>query len=86
MAYDYYKGNLRFVTWEEFLELRGNCNIRYDFTASELVENGLSGEIISDLDILKVVITITDESGSEIYSLTLQLWVLTLRQKISSRI
>lgn len=68
MAYDYYKGNLRFVTWEEFLELRGNCNIRYDFTASELVENGLSGEIISDLDILKVVITITDESGSEIYS------------------
>ena len=68
LVYDYYKENLRMVTQEECVELLGNCNIRYDFTASELVKNGLSGEIISDLDILKVVITITDESGSEIYS------------------
>ena len=68
LVYDYYKENLRMVTWEEFTQLRGNCNLRYDFTASELVENGLSGEIISDLEILKVVISITDESGSEVYS------------------
>ena len=49
-------------------ENKGHFQIRYDFTASELAENGLSGEIVSDLEILKVVISITDESGSEVYS------------------
>lgn len=68
LVYDYYRENVRMVTQEECIELLGNCNIRYDFTASELAENGLSGEIVSDLEILKVVISITDESGSEVYS------------------
>lgn len=68
IVYNYYKENLRIVTWEEFRELRGFCAIREEPTASELVENGLSGEIMSDLDILKVVVSLTDESGSEIYS------------------
>lgn len=68
MVYDYYKDNLRIVTWEEFRELRGFCAIREELTASNLLENGLSGEIMSDLDILKVEISITDDSGTEIYT------------------
>lgn len=68
MVYNDYKENLRIVTWEEFSELRDFCSIHEEPSAGELVENGLSGEIMSDIDILKVVISITDESGSEVYA------------------
>ena len=60
--YNYYQENLEIVPWDEFLNLRPDCEIKRDQTSSELVRNGLLGYITSEYAIEKIVITISTEA------------------------
>lgn len=63
----YFSENFQMVTWEEFKILRGACTLREQPEPEELAANGLSGQIVSDLDIKEVRITITSENET-VYS------------------
>ena len=68
--YNYYQKNLEIVAWDEFLNLRPDCEINRDQTSSELVRDGLFGYIKSESAIEKIVITISTEADrKEIYSI-----------------
>ena len=60
--YNYYQENLEIVPWDEFLELRPDCEIKRDQTSSELVRDGLLGHITSESAIEKIVISISTEA------------------------
>ena len=67
--YNYYQENLEIVPWDEFLNLRPDCEIKRDQTSSELVRDGLLGYITSESAIEKIVISISTEADrKEIYS------------------
>ena len=68
--YNYYQENLEIVSWDEFLNLSPDCEIKRDQTSSELVRDGLSGYITSEAAMEKIVISISTEADrKEIYSL-----------------
>jgi len=63
----YFRDNFQMVTWEEFKILRGACGLREQPGPETLAENGLSGQIVSDLDIKEVTIIITSDEET-VYS------------------
>ena len=68
--YNYYQENLEIVSWDEFLNLSPDCEIKRDQTSSELVRDGLSGYITSEAAMEKIVISISTEADrKEIYSI-----------------
>lgn len=68
--YNYYQENLEIVSWDEFLNLRPDCEIKRDQTSSELVRDGLLGNITSESAMERIVISISTEADrKEIYSI-----------------
>ena len=66
--YNYFKENLRMMTWEEFAGLRPDCRIEDYSHSDDVVEEGLRGIIHSDnyaMEKLAVRITVLD--GEEVF-------------------
>lgn len=68
--FNYYQENLEIVSWNDFLDLRPDCSIEQSQTSSELVRDGLQGCITSEIEMNKIVMTVSMISGgNEIFSI-----------------
>ena len=67
--YDYYTENLQMITFDEFRELRGACKVRECPEPEDLATEGLSGQIVSDFNVLEVTFTITSADGENVDSI-----------------
>lgn len=68
--YNYYTENLEIITWEEFRQLRGICNTRELPEREDLATKGISGQIVSDFDVLEVTFTVTSNEDEQKYRIT----------------
>lgn len=67
-VYDYYTEHGNLMTWDEFIERRGNCAIHQKPDIKEFPICGLDGYyIVSDLDIMQVKISIHVKGGETVY-------------------
>lgn len=67
-VWNYYRDNMRMMTWEEFAESRPTARIKDTPDDDELIRDGMSGIVTSDRDIKKIVITIEEKDGETVYS------------------
>lgn len=68
-VYDYCVDQAKMMTWEEFIERRGNCQLLQKPDTGDFPECGLEAYyIVSDLDILRLEITIRNEADETVYT------------------
>ena len=67
-VYNYYKENIKLMSFEEWIEIKPTVRIDNETYYEDLTTEGLYGSVTSNYDMETIVITITAESGEEIYS------------------
>ena len=66
--YNYFKENLRIMTWEEFDELRPDCRVEDSSHHDDVVEDGLRGIVRCDnYEMEKIAVRIQIVNGEEVY-------------------
>lgn len=66
--YNYFKENLKIMTWEEFAKLRPDCRVEDGVHYENVVEDGLYGIVRSDnYEMEKIAVRIDIVNGEEIY-------------------